>query len=39
MKTIVINLIAAPGTGKSTVASELFAKMKWEGMDIDIDFD
>lgn len=29
MKTVVVNLIGSPGTGKSTVASELFAKMKW----------
>lgn len=36
MKTIVINLIAAPGTGKSTVASELFAKMKWAGYDVEL---
>lgn len=35
-KTIVINLIAPPGTGKSTVASELFAKMKWEGYDVEL---
>lgn len=27
MITTVINLIGSPGTGKSTIASELFAKM------------
>lgn len=36
MKTIVINLIGAPSAGKSTVASELFAKMKWRGYDVEL---
>lgn len=36
MKTLVINLIGAPGTGKSTIASELFAKMKWGGYDVEL---
>lgn len=36
MKTIVINLIGSPGTGKSTIASELFAKMKWDGYDVEL---
>lgn len=36
MDTIVINLIGSPGTGKSTIASELFAKMKWEGYDVEL---
>lgn len=36
MKTTVINLIGAPGTGKSTLASELFALMKWQGYDVEI---
>ena len=35
-RTIVINLIGAPSTGKSTIASELFAKMKWEGYDVEL---
>lgn len=35
-KTIVVNLIGSPGTGKSTIASELFAKMKWEGFDVEL---
>jgi nicotinamide riboside kinase len=34
--TIVINLIGSPGTGKSTIASELFAKMKWGGYDVEL---
>jgi hypothetical protein len=36
MRTIVINLIGAPGTGKNTIASELFAKMKWAGYDVEL---
>jgi nicotinamide riboside kinase len=36
MKTLVINLIGPPGTGKSTLASELFAKMKWDGYDVEL---
>lgn len=36
MKTVVINLIGSPGTGKSTIASELFAKMKWLGFDVEL---
>ena len=34
--TKVINLMGAPGTGKSTVAAELFAKMKWLGYDVEL---
>lgn len=34
--TKVINLMGAPGTGKSTIASELFAKMKWQGYDVEL---
>ena len=36
MKTTVINLIGSPGTGKSTIAAELFAKMKWLGFDVEL---
>ena len=36
MKSVVINLIGSPGTGKSTIASELFAKMKWLGFDVEL---
>ena len=35
-KTIVINLMGSPGTGKSTLASELFSKMKWNGFDVEL---
>ena len=34
--TKVINLIGAPGTGKSTIASELFARMKWQGYSVEL---
>jgi nicotinamide riboside kinase len=34
--TKVINLIGAPGTGKSTIASELFARMKWLGYSVEL---
>lgn len=36
MENIIINLYGAPGTGKSTLASELFAKMKWMKMDVEL---
>lgn len=35
-KTRVINLIAAPCTGKSTIAAHLFALMKYEGFDVEL---
>lgn len=35
-KTYVINLIAEPSAGKSTLASELFAKMKWLGYEVEL---
>ena len=36
MQTVAINLIGAPGAGKSTIAAELFAKMKWLGYDVEL---
>jgi nicotinamide riboside kinase len=36
MKTKIINLIGSPGTGKSTIASDLFATMKWMGCDVEL---
>lgn len=30
--TLVVNLFSGPGTGKSTVAAEVFSKMKWAGI-------
>lgn len=33
---IVINLYGGPGTGKSSTAADLFAKMKWEGHNVEI---
>lgn len=34
--TKVINLIGAPGAGKSTIASQLFSLMKWQGLDVEL---
>lgn len=34
--TKIINLIGGPGTGKSTIAAELFAKMKWQGISVEL---
>jgi tRNA uridine 5-carbamoylmethylation protein Kti12 len=36
METKVINLVGAPGAGKSTIASQLFSRMKWEGYDVEL---
>lgn len=36
MRTIVINLLGAPGAGKSTMASELFSRMKYAGYDVEL---
>lgn len=36
MVSTIINILGAPGSGKSTVASELFSKMKWLGMDVEL---
>ena len=32
MKTLVINLIGGPGCGKSTIAAELFSRLKKMGV-------
>lgn len=34
--TIVINLIGAPGTGKSSTAADVFARLKWSGIDCEL---
>ena len=34
--TRVINLFAGPGAGKSTIAAELFAEMKWLGHSVEL---
>jgi len=36
MKTKVINLFAGAGCGKSTIASQLFAEMKWKGLSVEL---
>lgn len=35
-QTVVVNLFAGPGTGKSTMASHIFAKLKWSGVDCEL---
>lgn len=35
-KTLHINLYGGPGTGKSTIAAELFSKMKWNKLDSEL---
>lgn len=34
--TKVINLWAGPGAGKSTIAADLFAEMKWQGHNVEL---
>lgn len=36
METIVINLFAGPGTGKSTTAAQLFSELKWNGINCEL---
>lgn len=33
---LVINLFAGPGAGKSTIAAEIFALLKWEGVKVEL---
>lgn len=35
-KTIVINFIASPSSGKSTMSAELFSKLKWAKVDCEL---
>src|SRR3954464_15085371 len=30
-KTVVVNMLAGPGSGKSTMASSVFSELKWRG--------
>jgi len=34
--TLVVNLFAGPGTGKSTMMANIFAKLKWNGIDCEM---
>lgn len=34
--TTIINLFGGPGTGKSTIASDLFALMKWKNINVEL---
>ena len=29
MKSLIVNMIAGPGAGKSTMAAHVFAELKW----------
>lgn len=33
MDTLIVNLFAGPGVGKSTIASGIFSELKWAGVD------
>lgn len=35
-KSIVVNFFAAPGSGKSTMSADLFAKLKWNDVDCEL---
>ena len=35
-RTIVVNLFAGPGAGKSTCAASIFSKLKWKGIDCEL---
>ena len=34
--TLIVNLFGGPGTGKSTMAADLFARLKWEHKDVEL---
>lgn len=36
MMTLVVNLYGGPGTGKSTLAAQLFAELKWAGYECEL---
>jgi adenylate kinase family enzyme len=36
MKTLVVNLFGGPGTGKSTLCANIFAKLKISGIDVEM---
>lgn len=35
-KTLIVNLFAGPGAGKSTFCADIFANLKWEGIDCEM---
>jgi hypothetical protein len=35
-KTILVNLYAGPGTGKSTMAANVFSELKWMGVNCEL---
>lgn len=36
MGAIIVNLYGGPGTGKSTMAADIFAKLKWKGINCEL---
>lgn len=36
METLVVNLLGSPSAGKSTTMADLFARLKWEGIDCEM---
>lgn len=36
MKTLVVNLFGGPGTGKSTLSANIFARLKMDGVDVEM---
>jgi len=36
MSTLIVNLFAGPGAGKSTIAAHLFALLKWENIECEL---
>ena len=36
MKTLICNLFAGPGAGKSTMMAAVFAELKWRGIDCEM---
>jgi hypothetical protein len=36
MKTLIVNLFAGPGSGKSTTMANLFAELKWKSIDAEM---
>lgn len=35
-KSLIVNLIGAPGTGKSTLMAQVFSKLKWDKVDVEM---
>ena len=35
-KTLVVNLLGAPGSGKSTIAASIFSKLKFQNLNVEL---